>query len=96
MIKNNGTENERRLEEMLLNLTKEQRNSVKITYSSNRFVANIGKKDPICREYYSVDNMMKEFHENGIQNAEFDNKAYFMFEEGGEFCTLHDHEETLH
>jgi len=81
---------------MRLKLTKEQKSSVKITYSSNRFVANIGKIDPILREYYSVDNMMKEFSENGIKDAQFDNKAYFMFEQGGEFNTLRDHEETLH
>ena len=81
---------------MRLKLTKEQKKSVKITYISNRFVANIGKKDPILREYYSVDNMMKEFYENGIKDAQFDNKAYFMFEQGGEFNTLRDPEETLH
>jgi len=81
---------------MILNLTDEQRNYVKITYSSNRFEVNIGEKDPIRRKYYSVDNMLKEFKENEIEKAEFDDKAYFMFEEGGEFCTLHDQVETLH
>jgi len=31
-----------------------------------------------------------------VNYAQFDNKAYFMFEQGGEFNTLRDHEETLH
>ncbi|MDY0187097.1 MAG: cytoplasmic protein [Syntrophus sp. (in: bacteria)] len=87
---------ERRLEDMLLNLTKEQKNSVRVTYSSNRFVVNIGKQDPILREYYSVDNMRKEFYENGIEKADFDDRAFFMYEEGDEFSVIHDSDETLH
>jgi len=85
---------ERRLGKMILNLTEEQRDSVKITFNSNRFVVNIGKKDPILREYYSMDNMMKEFDENGIEKAEFDDKANFMYEQGDEFRK--DHDKTLH
>jgi hypothetical protein len=81
---------------MILNLTEEQRDYVKITYNSNRFVVNIGKKDPILREYYSRDNMMKEFDENGIEKAEFDYKAHFMYEQGDEFNIKHDHNEALH
>jgi len=81
---------------MILNLTEEQRDSVKITFNSNRFVVNIGKKDSMLREYYSIDNMMKEFDENGIEKAEFDDKAHFMYEQGGEFIIKHNHDETLH
>jgi len=81
---------------MILNLTDEQRNYVKITYSSNRFEVNIGEKDPIRRKYYSVDNMLKEFKENEIEKAEFDDKAHFMYEQGGEFIIKHNHDETLH
>jgi len=69
---------------MKLNLTEEQRNYVKITYNSNRFAVNIGEKDPVLREYYSVDNMMKEFKENGIEKAEFDDKAHFMYDQAFE------------
>lgn len=87
---------ERGLGEMLLNLTDEQKNSVKITYNSNRFVVNIGKNDPILREYYSVDNMMKEFDENGIEKAEFDDRAHFMYEQRYEFRINHDRKESLH
>ena len=81
---------------MLLKLTKKQKNSVKITYHLNRFVANIGKNDPVLREYYSVENMMKEFYENGIKNAEFDDKALFMYEQGGEFIINKNQDQTLH
>jgi len=81
---------------MILNLTDEQRNYVKITYSSNRFEVNIGEKDPIRRKYYSVDNMLKEFKENEIEKAEFDDKAHFMFDQGDEFITERDKNGELH
>lgn len=80
---------------MLLKLTKKQKNCVKVTYHLNRFVANIGKTDPVLREYYSVGNMMKEFYENGIKKAEFDDKALFMYEQGGEFIINNNHDQTL-
>jgi len=41
-----------------------------------------------------MDNMMKEFDENGIEKAEFDDKANFMYEQGDEFRK--DHDKTLH
>ena len=67
---------------MILNLTDEQRDYVKITYNSDRFEANIGENDPILREYYSVEAMLQEFEENEIENADFDDQAHNMYRQG--------------
>ncbi len=71
---------------MKLNLTDAEKMHVKITYnsSSNCFEVNIGKKDPVVREYPSVKEMMAEFQENGIGSADFDDEAHRMFKQGME------------
>jgi len=66
---------------MILNLTEEQRDYVKITFNSNRFEVNIGEKDPILREYYAVTDMLKEFEENQIEQADFDDKAHDIYKQ---------------
>jgi len=70
---------ERRLGIMILNLTEEERNYVKITYNAIRFEVNFGRNNSMAREYFSVDDMMKEFQENGIERADFDDEAHRMF-----------------
>jgi hypothetical protein len=67
---------------MKLNLSEEARNYVKITYDTNHFEVNFGKENPLSRKYYSVDDMMKEFHENKIVSADFDDEAHKMFNKG--------------
>ncbi|ABC77298.1 hypothetical protein [Syntrophus aciditrophicus] len=64
---------------MELNLKEEEKSYVKITYSSDHFIVNIGKKNSISREYYSVRDMMKEFQENDIDSADFDDEAHRRF-----------------
>jgi len=81
---------------MLLNLTEKQKSYIKVTYNPNRFEVNIGEKDPIHREYYSVVDMLKEFVENEIKNAEFDARARYVFNYGDEFITERDENEVLH
>ena len=53
---------------MQLKLTEEQRNYVKITFNNDRFEVRMGEKDSIMREYYSVEDMLREFEENGIES----------------------------
>jgi len=64
---------------MILNLTEEERNYVKITYNAIRIEVNFGRNNSMAREYFSVDDMMKEFQENGIERADFDDEAHRMF-----------------
>lgn len=64
---------------MKLNLTAEERNNVKIAYKSDHFEVYFGKNGSLSREYYSVDDMMNEFHENKIERADFDDEAHRLF-----------------
>lgn len=64
---------------MQLNLTNEQRNYIKITYASKRFEVDMGEKETIHREYYSLEDMMNEFEENGIEQADFDDTAHAVY-----------------
>ncbi len=64
---------------MLLKLTDEQRDYVKITFNTDRFVAKMGEDDPVVREYFSVQDMLQEFEENGIESAEFDTQSHEIY-----------------
>lgn len=64
---------------MLLKLTAEQRNCVKITLASERFQARMGETDPVVREYQTLEEMMNEFEENGIDQADFDDAAHAVY-----------------
>ena len=81
---------------MLLNLTEKQKSYIKVTYNPNRFEVKIGEIDPIHREYYSVADMLKEFVENEIKKAEFDDRACYVFNQGDQFITERDENEILH
>jgi len=63
----------------LLKLTEEQRNHVKITFSSDRFEVKMGEHNIILREYYSVQDMLREFEENKIESADFDSKSHEIY-----------------
>ena len=64
---------------MKLNLTADEKNYVKITYKSDHFQVYFGKNSSLSRDYYSVEDMMKEFHENKIERADFDDEAHRLF-----------------
>jgi len=64
---------------MFLDLTEDERNHVRVTYNAIRFEVNFGRNNSMAREYFSVDDMMKEFQENGIERADFDDEAHRMF-----------------
>jgi len=66
---------------MKLDLTEESKDYVRITYNTDHFVVNIGENDPILREYSSVEDMLKEFQENEIGHADFDDVAHRMFQQ---------------
>ncbi|ABC78282.1 hypothetical cytosolic protein [Syntrophus aciditrophicus SB] len=69
----------KRKREMILNLTEQQRDYIKITYNYNRYEVNFGEKDPIHREYYSALDLINEFAENEIEKADFDDEAHHMY-----------------
>jgi hypothetical protein len=64
---------------MQLKLTEEQRNYVKSTFNNDRFEVRMGEKEPLIREYYSVQDILKEFEENGIESGDFDSKAHEIY-----------------
>jgi hypothetical protein len=64
---------------VLLKLTEEQINYVKITFNTDRFVVKIGEVEPVVREYYSVPDMLREFEENGIESADFDGLSHEVY-----------------
>ncbi|SEM35731.1 hypothetical protein SAMN04489760_111100 [Syntrophus gentianae] len=64
---------------MLLKLAAEQRDYVKITFNTDRFVAEMGEDNPVVREYLSVQEMLQEFEENGIESADFDTQSHEIY-----------------
>ncbi len=66
---------------MKLNLTREMKDYVKISYDTDHFNVMFGKNNPVSRKYYSVDDMLKEFHENKIESADFDDEAHEIFKQ---------------
>lgn len=66
---------------MYLDLTEDERNHVKVTYNAIRFEVDFGQNRTMLREYFSVDDMMKEFEENGIEKADFDEEAHRIFKQ---------------
>jgi hypothetical protein len=69
-------------EKMFLDLTEDERNHVRVTYNAIRFEVNFGKDNTMQREYFTVDDMMNEFEENGIEKADFDEEAHQMYTKG--------------
>jgi len=67
---------------MFLDLTEDERNHVRVTYNAIRFEVNFGQHPTMSREYFTVDAMMKEFEENGIEKADFDDEAHRMYIKG--------------
>jgi len=66
---------------MFLDLTEDEKNHVKITYNAIRFEVDFGQNSSVVREYFSVEDMMNEFQENGIEKADFDDEAHRIFKQ---------------
>ena len=66
---------------MNLDLTEDERNHVMISYNAIRFEVNFGQNFTMLREYFTVEAMMKEFEENGIERADFTDEAHRVFKQ---------------
>lgn len=64
---------------MKLNLTASDRNTVRVTFSVNKFIATFGEYDALLGAYASKGDLKREFKENGITNAKFDGIARNMY-----------------
>jgi hypothetical protein len=64
---------------MKLNLTTSDRNTVRVTFSVNKFIATFGEYDALLGAYTSKRDLKREFKENGITNAKFDVSAQRMY-----------------
>jgi hypothetical protein len=79
---------------MNLNLTTEEKNSIRVTFKNNCFIATYGDNNDHLGKYLTCYEMLIDFESGGIDKAKFDVMAHFVYEQGDDILIdyLEEHE----
>ncbi len=68
-----------------LRLTREEKNSMRVTFKNNYFMATYGENNAPFGRYCCCEEMLNDFERHQIHKVEFDSMAHYLYERGDLF-----------